>query len=197
MSRMRRTVGPADPDPQPGEPCWMLVPPPAERLPILPRDAESWRDHRLDRHPARLHLLEENCRRLGVQIVTTMQADAAQAIPLCTDDRSRSSRLPSALAVPFDRVLLDAPCSGLGVLRRHPEGKWQKAEDLLARHQVMQAKLLDRISRALRPGGVLVYSTCSTEPEENDRWLRSFLSNTRNSLPNPLPRGYRRQAKPS
>lgn len=129
----------------------------------------------LDRSPARLRLLEENCRRLGVQIVTTMQADAAQAIPSFTDDRSRSSRLPSALAVPFDRILLDAPCSGLGVLRRHPEGKWQKAEDLLARHQAMQVRLLDRISRALRPGGVLVYSICSTEPEENEQVVAQFL----------------------
>ncbi|HKW85885.1 MAG TPA: hypothetical protein VJM82_02345, partial [Nitrospiraceae bacterium] len=75
---------------------------------------------------------------------------------------------------PYDRILLDAPCSGLGVLRRHPEGKWQKGEGLLAHHQAAQIQMLEQVSRLLRPGGVLVYSTCSTEPDENEDVIERF-----------------------
>jgi 16S rRNA (cytosine967-C5)-methyltransferase len=122
----------------------------------------------LDRHPHRLRLLQENCRRLGIEIVRAVRADASQALP--SAERSHSSE-PARL---FDRVLVDAPCSGLGVLRRHPEGKWQKDEGMLARQHTTQLGLLDRVCRALRPGGVLVYSTCSTEPEENEQVIELF-----------------------
>ncbi|MBD0305284.1 MAG: 16S rRNA (cytosine(967)-C(5))-methyltransferase RsmB [Nitrospiraceae bacterium] len=120
----------------------------------------------MDRHPHRLGRLEDNCRRLGIDIVTAIQADAAQDL--------LSHRL-NALRRPFDRVLLDAPCSGLGVLRRHPEGKWHKTEAMLPQHAATQIGLLDRVSRLLRPGGVLVYSTCSTEAEENEHVIAQFL----------------------
>lgn len=117
----------------------------------------------LDRSEARLARLRENCRRLGVHIVRPLVADAA-------DERLDHP----ALARPFDRVLVDAPCSGLGVLRRHPEGKWRKGEADLPAHHAAQARLLDRTARLLRPGGVLVYSTCSPEPEENEQVVDEF-----------------------
>lgn len=110
----------------------------------------------LDRSPQRLRVLEENCRRLGIRIVTAITADATQEVPTILDGA-------------FDRALLDVPCSGLGVLRRHPEAKWQKHEGLPARHQATQRRMIEQVCRALRPGGVLVYSTCSTEPEENEQ----------------------------
>jgi len=119
----------------------------------------------LDRSPGRLQLLTENCRRLGVSIVKAQVADAL--------DHRVLERL--AAGRPFDRILLDAPCSSLGVLRRHPEGKWQKASADLLRHQERQGRLLAGVSRLLRPGGSLVYSTCSTEGEENEDVINHFL----------------------
>src|SRR5262249_24584984 len=75
----------------------------------------------------------------------------------------------------FDRILVDAPCSGLGVLRRHPEGRWHKDVRDLSRHHEIQLQILDAIAPRLRVGGVLVYSTCSTEPEENEDVVNQFL----------------------
>jgi len=121
-----------------------------------------------DRSPKRLHLLEENCRRLGIRIITTVMADMTRNL---TEERKVGRGL---FQQPFDRILLDGPCSGLGVLRRHPEGKWQKGEGLLAHHQAAQIQMLEQVSRLLRPGGVLVYSTCSTEPDENEDVIERF-----------------------
>ncbi|HXC61498.1 MAG TPA: 16S rRNA (cytosine(967)-C(5))-methyltransferase RsmB, partial [Nitrospiria bacterium] len=75
----------------------------------------------------------------------------------------------------FDRILVDAPCSGLGVLRRHPEGKWQKQEAMIAAHSKRQQKILENVAPLLKKGGVLVYSTCSTEAEENETVVDDFL----------------------
>jgi 16S rRNA (cytosine967-C5)-methyltransferase len=77
----------------------------------------------------------------------------------------------------FDKVLLDAPCSGSGVLHRHPEGRWIKAEKDIPRLADHQKKLLDSAAAIVRVGGVLVYSTCSIEPEENESVVETFLSN--------------------
>ncbi len=113
---------------------------------------------------ARLGLVEDNRRRLGIDIIRTVTADAAAPLP--RDLRERR----------FDRILVDAPCSGLGVLRRHPDGKWRKEADDLAQHQSRQRQLLEQTCRLLRPGGVLVYSTCSSEPEENEQVIDRFCS---------------------
>jgi 16S rRNA (cytosine967-C5)-methyltransferase len=115
----------------------------------------------LDQNARRLALLEENCRRLGIRIVTAVAGDAVETAVLVPGRR-------------FDRILLDAPCSGLGILRRHPEGKWQKDAARFPLHQQRQRRLLDAVSALLRPGGCLVYSTCSTEPEENEQVVDLF-----------------------
>ena len=78
----------------------------------------------------------------------------------------------------FDRVLIDAPCSGLGVLRRHPDGRWNKGEESVRERAAMQQRILDNCSRLLRPGGALVYATCTTEPEENEEVVDAFLAGT-------------------
>lgn len=115
-----------------------------------------------DVKPDRLGLVAENCRRMGIKSVQTVAADLTQA-----SDAARLGR--------FDRILVDAPCTGLGVLRRHPEAKWHKTEGLIARYAVTQRAILDRVAPLLTPGGVLVYSTCSTEREENEEVVTEFL----------------------
>ena len=83
----------------------------------------------------------------------------------------------------FDRVLVDAPCSGTGTLRRNPEIRWRISpadiEDLSQR----QTQLLFNAARALKPGGQLVYSTCSVEPDENEAVVQTFLENCNNFRP--------------
>ncbi len=69
----------------------------------------------------------------------------------------------------FDAVLVDAPCSGLGVLRRHPDARWRLREKDLARHGRVQRELLTSAAHTVRPGGHLTYAVCSNEPEETDR----------------------------
>ena len=122
----------------------------------------------VDRKGARLDLLRSNCHRLGVQIV----------LPVIGDIRHPHEWIPVTKAKvdePFvDRLLVDAPCSGLGVLRRHPEAKWRKDAQILPRHQSLQCQILQSVAPCLRPGGVLVYSTCSTEPEENEDVIERF-----------------------
>lgn len=96
----------------------------------------------------------------GIRSADVLVADASQVAPF---------------RVCFDGVLADVPCSGLGTLRRNPEIKWQfPKEDLVAR-QKTQGKILEHVSRSVRIGGRLLYSTCSTEPEENEQVVKFFL----------------------
>ncbi len=120
----------------------------------------------LDRSPERLSLVEENGKRLGVTIIRTAVADATQELVQLGKGR-------------FDRILVDAPCSGLGVLRRHPEGKWSKDENSILKSAQAARSILANVSILLKPKGVLVYSTCSTEPEENQGVIEVFLSRHR------------------
>jgi 16S rRNA (cytosine967-C5)-methyltransferase len=76
----------------------------------------------------------------------------------------------------FDRVLVDAPCSGLGTVRRDPDIKWRREEADLAGLAGRQIELLARAASVVRPGGRLLYATCSSEPEENDDVVRAFLA---------------------
>ncbi len=107
-------------------------------------------------------LIKENCERLGINIVKSYLRDAAKGI----SDVSKEK---------FDKILIDAPCSGLGILRRHPEGKWQKKEELIHEAQRIQKRLIENLSGYVKDGGVLVYSTCSTEKEENEDVVEDFL----------------------
>ncbi len=113
----------------------------------------------LDLHEHRLRLVEANCRRLGVKIVQTALADARS--------------LPALADRGYDRVLLDAPCSGLGVIRRKPDLKWRRKEQDIGELAAIQRQLLKEAARVT--AGVLVYSTCTNEPEETDRVVADFL----------------------
>lgn len=138
----------------------------------------------VDRATTRLDRVTANCRRLGVTILTPLVGDLRALVGAGIVSHPKLSR-------PFDRILLDAPCSGLGVLRRHPEGKWYKTPESIAQHRQMQVELLAVTSRLLRPGGVLVYSTCSIEPEETvsvlDEFCRSHRQFQRESIAPWLP----------
>jgi 16S rRNA (cytosine967-C5)-methyltransferase len=79
----------------------------------------------------------------------------------------------------FDAILIDAPCSGLGTVRRDPDIKWRRSPDDLPGFAAIQRDLMMRAADLVRPGGLLVYSTCSTEPEENAEVVDFFLEQQR------------------
>lgn len=112
-----------------------------------------------DNHAGRLRLVEENAERLGATCITLAPPPAAPGKP-----------------GEFDRVLVDAPCSNTGVLRRRLELRWRLEPSEVERLAVAQSVLLGRASGMVREGGALVYSTCSLEPEENEAVTRAFLS---------------------
>jgi len=77
----------------------------------------------------------------------------------------------------YSKIFVDAPCSGTGVLRRHPEGKWNKSAELIERMAGVQSKILSRSADYLKKGGCIVYAVCSIEPEEGEDQVERFLSN--------------------
>ncbi len=126
----------------------------------------------VDRKTARMGLLRQNCGRLCVQSVVPIVGDVRKPSEW-SGIVARGSNLRDGSLL-FDRILVDAPCSGVGVLRRHPESKWRKDSSAFARHQKLQAEILTSVASCLRPGGVLVYSTCSTETEETEEVVHRF-----------------------
>ena len=108
----------------------------------------------------RVRLLAATIQSAGARRVRVVQADAARALPF---------------GPVFDRVLVDAPCSGLGTVRRDPDIKWRRTEDDLQRLAAVQLRLVNEAATTVRPGGTLVYATCSSEPEENEQVVEQFL----------------------
>lgn len=101
--------------------------------------------------PGRIRLVEESAKRLGLANIRCVAGDGTSI----------------AFAEPFDAILLDAPCSNTGVLARRPDVRWRLKESDIAGAVALQRRLLENAARLLKPGGRLVYSTCSLEPEEN------------------------------
>jgi len=118
----------------------------------------------VDRHPGRLAMLVESCRRLGLRSVR----------PVVADGRALSLRT-------VDRLLLDAPCSGLGVLARRADLRWKKTTDDISRMVRLQMELLRHAVDLVKVGGCLVYSTCTIEDDENEGVVRRLLAE-RNDL---------------
>jgi 16S rRNA (cytosine967-C5)-methyltransferase len=125
-----------------------------------------------DRSAARLGRLVENVRRVGA---TNIQM-------LVMDVRVRA-------VGQFDAVLLDAPCSGTGTFRRHPDARWRLRSADIAAMSASQRQLIDAAAGLVRPGGLLVYSTCSIDPEENDQVVDSFLATHADFMLDPPPAG--------
>jgi 16S rRNA (cytosine967-C5)-methyltransferase len=109
----------------------------------------------------RVDLLSQTVAAAAATCVRVVQADASGVLPF---------------APVFDCVLLDAPCSGLGTVRRDPDIRWRRSEDALPSLANSQAAMLGRAADVLRPGGRLVYATCSSEPDENEAVVARFLA---------------------
>ena len=109
----------------------------------------------------RLSLLRDTVGRSGATCIDVLEVPATGALPF---------------DLPFDRVLVDAPCSGLGTLRRDPDIRWRRHEADLRALAAAEAALLERAARVVAAGGRLVYATCSSEPEENEQVVDRFLA---------------------
>lgn len=146
-------------DPQPGEKILDACASPGGKTAYL---AQLMQNQGLimacDRDAKRLGVLRENIIRLQVTIVNTAQHDWTE------------ERLPAEVeaAAPFDRILIDAPCTNTGVIRRRVDVRWRLQREDFHRMQKQQLEITRGVARLLRAGGVLVYSTCSLESEEND-----------------------------
>lgn len=149
-------------NPQPGDRVLDLCAAPGGKTAAL---AEAMRGEgvlvAVDLHEDRIERLNENLRRLQWDFVEVVRADATNAASLrkVLGEHARAG---------FDRILIDAPCSNTGVLRRRPDARWRFDERRIARLRLTQGALLDSSAGLLRPGGALVYSTCSLEPEEDE-----------------------------
>jgi 16S rRNA (cytosine967-C5)-methyltransferase len=119
-----------------------------------------------DRDLERLEIVEENMTRLDVDIVHTFGHDWTR------------SHVPAEIAsmAPFDRILIDAPCSNTGVMRRRVDARWRLQPADFLRMQQRQLEMIRALIALLGPEGVLVYSTCSLEPEENEQVVRQALT---------------------
>ena len=118
-----------------------------------------------DRDPDRLRLLDENLTRLGVQIAKIVEQDWTKN-PIASEILS---------AAPFDRILVDAPCSNTGVMRRRLDVRWRLKPTDFARMRVRQIEIVRAILPLLKKDGIIVYSTCSLEREENEEVVRELV----------------------
>lgn len=120
----------------------------------------------------RIKRITENSERLGITIIRPVPGDATRYAE-----------------GGFDKVLIDAPCSGLGLLRRHPDGRWNKSVHSIGERAAVQRRIIGNCSKLLKPGGALVYATCTTEPEENEELVNDFLAGPGSSfsMDDPVP----------
>lgn len=162
--------------PQPGDAILDLCAAPGGKATYL---AELTNDHctltACDRNPRKLALIREVVERLGIGNITVTLLDATKPL----------EKLGKGL---FDRILVDAPCSGLGVIHRNPEGKWWKEPSDPLRLAITQRAILANAAVRLKPGGVMVYSTCSTSLEENEQVIDNFLQHHRDFMIEPVSR---------
>lgn len=117
----------------------------------------------VDRNPERITELKQEATRLGINIIEAQTGDLNCGLPDCIKEQ-------------FDYVLVDAPCSGTGTLRRNPEIKWRLTEKDLPNFAATQTSLLQKASAAVKKGGCLIYGTCSLLPEENENIIDKFLN---------------------
>ena len=112
----------------------------------------------IDKYESKLNLIRTSCERLGIGNVETLVADSSDVV------------IP-----PADKIIVDVPCSGLGTLRKKPDIKWKREPEDIQHLVRRQTTLLENAAGLVKPGGVLVYSTCTVEPEENSGVIQTFL----------------------
>jgi 16S rRNA (cytosine967-C5)-methyltransferase len=148
--------------PKPGESVLDLCAAPGGKTTFIAQQMQNrGRITAQDAQPDRLELIRENCARLGVTCVETSVAPSG----LLTNPAKK-----------FDRILVDAPCSNTGVMRRRIDLRWRIQPEEIERLRAEQLTLLTQAAPRLQPGGTLVYSTCSLEPEENGGVVKEFLA---------------------
>ncbi|MFO7913807.1 MAG: 16S rRNA (cytosine(967)-C(5))-methyltransferase RsmB [Desulfotignum sp.] len=133
----------------------------------------------VDTEENKLAQLASEAQRLGITCVETRVLDLRKA---------DISDFPGF----FDRVLVDAPCTGLGVLRRNPDTKWERSVQDIQRMAARQKRLLNRAANLVKPGGTLVYAVCSCEKEENEEVVAAFLKARKDYVLNPMDHLYGR-----
>ena len=119
-----------------------------------------------DLHAHRVKLVEEVAKRLDIKIIQTEVKDAS-----CYEEKYKEY---------FDKILLDVPCLGIGVLKRKPDIKWKRKIEDIQEITELQKNILENCSKYLKPNGELVYSTCSILKEENENVINDFLKNNKN-----------------
>jgi len=125
-----------------------------------------------DIHEHKISLIEDNARRLGISIISAVRKDAL--------------RIWEDVFDTYDRVLVDAPCSGTGIIRRKPDIKWKRKKEDFNNLIEIQKKILYNSCRYVKPGGILVYSTCSLDVRENEKVIEWFLQENGNFRPEPM-----------
>jgi 16S rRNA (cytosine967-C5)-methyltransferase len=149
-------------DPQPGEVIGdACAAPGGKTTHIAELMGDQGTIYGIDPTASRLRKVTQNCERMGLKSVQTILGDARQQPDL--DGQ-------------VDRVLLDAPCSGLGTLHRRADARWHKTPEMVQELAVLQGELLAACGRWVKPGGVLVYATCTIHPAENEEVIGSFLA---------------------
>jgi 16S rRNA (cytosine967-C5)-methyltransferase len=158
-------------DPQPGEHVLDLCAGPGIKTgQIAERIGDRGETMSVELEPERAAEVAAQAERLGLRSVTVIEADAAAG----------------GMAVGFDRVLVDAPCSDLGALASRPDARWRKNERGIERLAAVQGRLLRRAAEALRPGGTLVYATCTISRRENEDRVAALLESSAREQAPPL-----------
>jgi 16S rRNA (cytosine967-C5)-methyltransferase len=148
-------------DPQPGEQMLDLCAAPgAKTTHLAALMGDEGRIVAVDLNPRRVEAIAANCERLGVRAVEARAGDATEP----------------AFGEGFDRVLVDPPCSDLGTLQSRPDARWRKQPGQVRELRAIQRRVLDAAAAAVRPGGRVVYSTCTIGPLENERQIADFLA---------------------
>lgn len=119
-----------------------------------------------DLHEHRVNLVDENAKRLGIDIIETKCEDATV--------------FKQEYVEKFDKILLDVPCLGLGVLKRKPDIKWKRKKEDIVEITKIQEKILETCSKYLKPNGQIIYSTCSIIKDENEKIIEKFLEKNKN-----------------